>query len=307
MIPSLVPKPTQLKDSHLTQGSIKRLHTILEHGGKNLLLAGPPGSGKSLILSLIPKKFRNTLCFYHDPWELPSNSSDHLEYFCQQTKNPEQIKFVIVDDIDELSDSCQMKLSQCSDTYGLRMKIIATTCYHQNLIPELQKRFQLVKIRYPSKVYMRRMIRRCWCITPALSNEFIDRELLNSRKSLHAIFAMLDKSYLLNEIIHSEKEGSILSNSEDGIIRDVLQYAEHGPCIQALKTAHILLNNGVCPQDILESIGNCIEKSNRIHSSLTFSKAVLFSEQAKSARGGIYMFILLSLLNNNTNKKLIYM
>ena len=208
--------------------------------------------------------------------------------FCQQTVRNGKTKLLLIDDIDELTDSEQICISQCYDAHRGNVRIVATSSASHNIIPELLYRLKKVSLSYPPRRYMRRLVRKAWESKYPLSSASIDCVLDTSENSFHAVYASLDKLFLLNMALSSHVVSDALVMIEDSVVERLLESASAGQRVDALNNIKDLLDSGVCSQDIITCVARVIEKSNNFVWKAALADAVLFFAHTKSARGAVY-------------------
>ena len=239
-------------------------------------------------MSLIPAEFPQSCCLTYDPWDTMSSMSKKMACFCQQTVRCGQMKFLLIDDLDELTDGEQTCISQCYDFHRSNVRIIATSSASHDIVPELQHRLKIFNVRYPPRQYLHRLVRSAWKSKYALSARSIDCVLDSSQNSLHAIYASLDKLFLLDTELPTRVVSDVLIMIEDEKVKRLLVSASAGRRVNALADVKTLLDSGVCSQDILASVGTIIEKSDNFLWKAALADAVLFFAHTKSASGAVY-------------------
>lgn len=239
-------------------------------------------------MSLIPNEYNSSCSLTYDPWDSTSSIETKLTCFCQQTVRNGQLKFLLIDDIDELTDAEQICISQCYDSYRGNVRIIASSSAFYNIIPELQHRLEKVNVRYPSRRYMHRLVRNAWEGEHPLSAASIDSVLDTAQNSLHAVYASLDKLFLLDTPLSADYVSRALVMIEEEKVERLLVAATAGKQLEALGHIKTLLDSGVCPQDIIACVGGFIEKSNNSVWRGALASAVLFFARTRSASGAVY-------------------
>ena len=239
-------------------------------------------------MALIPKEYGSCCSITYDPWDTTSSVETKLTCFGQQTLRNGQLKFLLIDDIDELTDAEQICISQCYDSYRGNVRIVAASSASHNIVPELQHRLETVKVGYPPRRYMHRLVRKAWNSEHHLSSAAIDAVLDASQNSLHAVYASLDKLFLLDMALSTRVISDALVMIEDEKVERLLVSASTGKRADALAHIKTLLDSGVCSQDIIASVGKVIEKSNNFAWKAALANAVLFFARTKSARGALY-------------------
>ena len=257
-------QPKKYKDFIIEKEYISLLVTLIHMNTLNILFIGGPGTGKTSLLEA-------TIREYYNLDEIPKNNvlyinnlheqgisyyRTEVKTFCQTSSNiPQKKKFIILDDIDNITEQSQQVFRNCIDKYSHRVHFIASCSNIQKTIESIQSRCMLVKLK-PNKPSL-----MCQIIHKIKEKENIDITpdaedfIMNiCNNSIRLIINYLEKFSLLGTKINLEIAKKICTNIS---YCDFEKYTEYWYINKNIalssKVIYNIFEKGYSVMDILDS------------------------------------------------------
>ena len=292
-LPSMTPPPSALSDMHLTKAQAARIERTVVLGRKGVLLAGGPGSGKSLamsILSNIPNKVISYAFSASEGLTIQEVRSK-MRCFCNTVAPPGVTSCVTADRIDEMSDQHQIILSQAFDSFCRSVRFVVTASAVSRVIPELAARFDHHPMNPPRPRHIRQLVAKCWHGRHELSPSVIDCLIKNTEYSVPRVLSVLDKMYILDAPITPQLVVRSCSTADPSSCESYIRLAQEGRLDKALECLDSVLELGIDPEDVIAGIGEVLEREPRVYPPnvlRSYLKAVLYSFRCNDKLAGLY-------------------
>lgn len=257
-------RPRKYKDFVIDSMLIKLLNTLIDMNNLNILLVGGPSCGKSSLLDA-------TIREYYDTDDMPLDNilyinnlheqgisyyRTEVKTFCQTTSTiPGKKKFIVLDDIDILSEQSQQVFRNCIDRYSHNVNFIASCTNTHKVVESLQSRNTLIKIKSVSMSLLQEILdnikgKENIVITPA-AQEFI---LSVCNGSIRMLVNYMEKFNLLDERITLERAKQICTNiSFYEFERYTKAWSVDESIIEAVRIIKSIFDKGYSVMDILDS------------------------------------------------------
>jgi len=303
------PAPTALSGMHLTKAQATRIARTVALGRKGVLLAGGPGSGKSLAMSILsntPNKVISYAFGASDGLTIQEVRSE-MRCFCTTVVPPGITACVTADRIDEMSDQHQITLSQAFDSFSKNIMFVATASSVSRVIPELAARFDHHPMNPPRPRHIRQLVAKCWHGRYDLSSAVIECLIKNTEYSVPRVLSVLDKMYILDVPITPELVVRSCSTADPSSCESYIRLSQEGRLDKALECLDAVLELGIDPEDVIAGIGEVLERESRAyqpHVLRSYLKAVLYSFRCNDKLAGLYclaVHLARSGINNQTN------
>jgi len=208
-------RPKTLEDFKLDKSFLELINTFLEMNNLNIIFIGNQGCGKTTLINCIIKKYYNI----SDISEININENimlinslkeqgitfyrTEVKAFCQTMCTIlNKKKFVILDDIDTLTEQSQQVFRNYIDKYSNNVNFIGTCCNIQKVIDSLQSRVTILKISLLDSVSIKNIINKiCLNENMNLTNETVEFIIMLSNNSIKMIINYLEKFNLISQNI----------------------------------------------------------------------------------------------------------
>jgi len=257
-------RPRKYKDFVIDPMLIKLLNTLIDMNNLNILLVGGPSCGKSSLLDATVRE-------YYDTDEMPTDNilyinnlheqgisyyRSEVKTFCQTKSTVSgKKKFIVLDDIDILSEQSQQVFRNCIDKYSHNVNFIASCTNTHKVVESLQSRSTLIKIKSVSMSLLQEILdnikgKENIVITPA-AQEFI---LSVCNGSIRMLVNYMEKFNLLDERITLERAKQICTNiSFCEFERYTKAWNVDGNIGEAVHIIKSIFDKGYSVMDILDS------------------------------------------------------
>jgi DNA polymerase III delta prime subunit len=150
-------QPLYFNDYNLDEKIINMLKTLILIDNLNILIIGDSASGKTSLLNTLireyyightPKDYEENVLYINSLKEQGINYyRTDVKSFCQTCSNiKNKKKFVVLDDIDFISEQSQQVFRNCIDKYSHNVHFISSCSNIQKVIESLQSRLIIIKI-----------------------------------------------------------------------------------------------------------------------------------------------------------------
>jgi DNA polymerase III delta prime subunit len=165
---------------------------IVEKEIPNLLLYGPPGSGKTaisrILIKYVTKDKMDVLLLNGSASTGVDIVRDHIEDFLKTpTFGDTKTKIVFIDEADYMSQNAQAALRNMIEKYHNNGRFILTCNYLYKIIDPIQSRCQMFEFKKVSKDYID------GCCTTILKNENIEYDDIVLEKVITALYPDIRK------------------------------------------------------------------------------------------------------------------
>jgi replication factor C subunit 2/4 len=283
LIEKYQPKNFQQLEYESDIDMINILKTLINMNNLNILFIGDIGSGKTTYINCIINEYYSQISNNEKIQEniLHINSlkeqginyyRNEVKIFCQTSSSIQgKKKFVVLDDIDLISEQSQQAFRNCIDKYSHNVNFIASCCNTQKVIESLQSRLIIMKIR-PLIQYNLKNILEQICLKESIivtndTKQFIISICNNSPKLL---IGYLEKFKLLNQIIEIELAIKICTNISFTVFDKYTNYILNEKLKEAIYILYDLYDKGYSVMDILDNYFLYIKITNILNEELKY-------------------------------------
>lgn len=273
-------RPKYFKDFIIDPQVIVLLKSFINLDYINLLLVGPDCCGKSTLLKSI-------IYEYYGKEDIPScnimsinNLSEQgisfyrneVKSFCQ---TPSLIagkkKFIIVDDIEQISEQSQQVFRNCIDKYRHNVNFITSGKNIQKIVESLQSRLNIIKL---PPIQTKCMVKHLRNIIKkeniSVDEEVIDFVIRVSNYSLRLQINYIEKFKLLDMPITMDLAKKLCCNISYYIFEN---YTEQLLCCNipsSIKIINKLYNDGYSVMDILDNYFEYIKITDKLSEDIKY-------------------------------------
>ena len=267
-------KPVLFKDFIIDPKIIILLKSFINLNYLNLILIGPDCCGKSTLLKSIIYEYYGT----HDIVEgnvlvINNLSEQGISFYRNEVKTfcqiPSQIigkkKFIVVDDIEQISEQSQQVFRNCIDKYSHNVNFITTGKNIQKIVESLQSRLNIVKLPpIPidnMKIHLKKIITQ---ENVQVANDVIDFIIRVSNNSLRLQINYIEKFKLLDIPITIDLAKKLCCNISYTIFENYTNAVFDKDTINAIKIINTIYDNGYSVMDILDNYFEYIKITDKI-------------------------------------------
>jgi len=255
---------------------ISVLNTLVNLNNLNILFIGDVGTGKTTLINCIINEYykscslnliNENILYINSLKEQGINYyRNDVKIFCQTCSSIHgKKKFIILDDIDQISEQSQQAFRNCIDKYSHNVHFLASCCNSQKVIESLQSRLIIMKIKSLSihnlRVILRNVANKEGLNIDTQCEDFILSICNNSTKML---LGYLEKIKLLNENVDISLVTNICTNisfSLYDIYTDLLLSENLKATIQLLYDVY---DKGYSVMDILDNFFLYVKITNKL-------------------------------------------
>jgi replication factor C small subunit len=258
-------QPLYFNDYNIDEKIIKMLKTLILIDNLNILIIGDNASGKTSLLNTlireyyvgyVPKDYEENVLYINSLKEQGINYyRTDVKSFCQTCSSiKNKKKFVVLDDIDFISEQSQQVFRNCIDKYSHNVHFISSCSNIQKVIESLQSRLIIIKINPVKRENLVSIINNI----KQLENIEIDDDaqdfIVNiSNTSVKILINYMEKFKLLNDKITYNLAVQLCSNIS------FLKFEEYTNLIleqklqEAIQLIYEIYDKGYSVMDILDN------------------------------------------------------
>lgn len=273
-------KPKYLEDFFFDDDLKNILNTFVAMDNLNILLHGPSGCGKtSLIHTILNLYYKNEK--YNDNVLIINNLMEQgisyyrtdVKTFCQTRGNiANKKKFVILDDIDFISEQSQQAFRTCIDKYQQNVHFISSCTSITKSIESIQSRMYIIKLPNLTNDNIMKITNKiCESEHITITQEAKELAINISNNSPRNLINYLEKFKLLDQNIDT----TIVSNVSTNIVYDDLkkytQYCKERNLKKAVPLLHQLHDSGYSVMDIFDNYFTFIKLTDQFNEAHKYS------------------------------------
>ena len=262
------------------------LKTLINMNNLNILFIGDIGSGKTTHINCIINEYYSNLTSEISYMQIHENIlhinslkeqginyyRNEVKIFCQTSSSIQgKKKFVVLDDIDLISEQSQQAFRNCIDKYSHNVHFIASCCNTQKVIESLQSRLIIMKIRPLTSINLNNILEKiCLKENIVITNEskqFIINICNNSPKLL---IGYLEKFKLLEQNIDIELANKICTNISFTVFNNYTNFILNQNLKEAIYILYDLYDKGYSVMDILDNYFLYIKNTNLLNEELKY-------------------------------------
>jgi replication factor C small subunit len=206
-------QPLYFNDYNLDEKIINMLKTLILIDNLNILIIGDSASGKTSLLNTlireyyighVPKDYEENVLYINSLKEQGINYyRTDVKSFCQTCSNiKNKKKFVVLDDIDFISEQSQQVFRNCIDKYSHNVHFVSSCSNIQKVIESLQSRLIIIKINPIKRENLVSIINNIKRIENIEIDDDAQDFIVNiSNTSVKILINYMEKFKLLNEKI----------------------------------------------------------------------------------------------------------
>lgn len=256
-------EPQMLKDFDHDKKTLLFINAMIEIDNLNMLLLGPSGTGKTVLLNAIVKEYYNGIVNNDNILYINNLNEQGISYyrnemkiFCQSSsliKNKKKI--IIIDDLDTINEQGQQVFRSTLDKYSNNVHCIASCSNILKVIDSIQSRMNIIKIASLNSDKLTNIIQHI-CnsesirITPVVEQYIISL----SNNSIRVISNYLEKFKLIDREITLELAINMCTNISFKEFDLYTTYCKRDKDIKkAIKILYSIFERGYSVMDILDN------------------------------------------------------
>lgn len=269
-------QPLYFNDYNLDEKIINMLKTLILIDNLNILIIGDSASGKTSLLNTLireyyightPKDYEENVLYINSLKEQGINYyRTDVKSFCQTCSNiKNKKKFVVLDDIDFISEQSQQVFRNCIDKYSHNVHFISSCSNIQKVIESLQSRLIIIKINPIKRENLVSIINNI----KRLENIEIDDDaqdfIVNiSNTSVKILINYMEKFKLLNDKITYNLAIQLCSNISFLKFEEYTNLMLEQKLPEAIQLIYEIYDKGYSVMDILDNYFLFIKTTNSI-------------------------------------------
>jgi DNA polymerase III delta prime subunit len=258
-------QPLYFNDYNVDENIIKMLKTLILIDNLNILIIGDNASGKTSLLNTlireyyvgwVPKDYEENVLYINSLKEQGINYyRTDVKSFCQTCSSiKNKKKFVVLDDIDFISEQSQQVFRNCIDKYSHNVHFISSCSNIQKVIESLQSRLIIIKINPVKRENLVSIINNI----KQLENIEIDDDaqdfIVNiSNTSVKILINYMEKFKLLNEKITYNLAVQLCSNISFLKFEEYTNLMLEQKLEEAIQLIYEIYDKGYSVMDILDN------------------------------------------------------
>ena len=266
-------KPKLYRDFIIDKEYINLLVTLIKMDALNILLIGNTSCGKSSLLDATIREYykldkipRENVLYINNLQEQGiSYYRSEVKTFCRTTSSISgKKKFIVLDDIDTISEQSQQVFRNCIDKYSHNVNFIASCCNTQKVVESLQSRITLIKLKPTTKDILKSILVKIKNNENIIISERAQDFILNvSNNSLRLLINYMEKFNLLDEKITITKAKEICTNiSYFDLEKYTIEWYKNKSLENSVKIIYNIYDKGYSVMDILDSYFQFIKITN---------------------------------------------
>ena len=252
-------KPKKIKNMYYEDILINKLNNIYDNI-ENIILVGNNSSGKTCLIDIIKKKYKNHLHIYNFHQRGYDITTTTINNFIKIKSN--DLKLIILDNIDNISHKSQLIISTFINNSN-NVKFILSCNNINNINEAIQSSSIIIKLLIDKKILFNKLINICDKENIKYSNKNIFNYLItvynyDIRKIL-LIIELINISFNEINIINIKK---LLNKLDISIIKLLFDNLQKNNISGSIKIVNKLLKEGYSHNDILSVLIEEIKKYN---------------------------------------------
>lgn len=266
-------KPKFYKDFIIDHEYINLLGTLIKMDALNILLIGNTSCGKSSLLDATIREYyklenipRENVLYINNLQEQGiSYYRIEVKTFC---RTPSSIsgkkKFIVLDDIDTISEQSQQVFRNCIDKYSHNVNFIASCCNTQKVVESLQSRITLIKLKPATKDILKSILIKIKDNESINISDSAQEFILNvCNNSIRLLINYMEKFNLLDDKITITKAKEICTNiSYFDLEKYTYEWYKNKSLENSLRIIYNIFDKGYSVMDILDSYFQFIKITN---------------------------------------------
>lgn len=273
-------QPKKYKDFIIEKEYISLLVTLIHMNAINILFIGGPGTGKTSLLEA-------TIREYYNLDEIPKNNvlyinnlheqgisyyRTEVKTFCQTSSNiPQKKKFIILDDIDNITEQSQQVFRNCIDKYSQNIHFLSSCINPQKVIESIQSRINIVKLNQFTDNQLENIFDKIKINEKITIDDKSKKFIISiSNNSIRILINYLEKFKLLKLPINLQLAHQVCTNILFIDFDKFTSYCKNNDINTAIKIIFEIYNQGFSVMDILDNYFIYIKLTNSIDEDLKF-------------------------------------
>jgi DNA polymerase III delta prime subunit len=270
-------QPLYFNDYNLDEKIINMLKTLILIDNLNILIIGDSASGKTSLLNTlireyyvghVPKDYEENVLYINSLKEQGINYyRTDVKSFCQTCSNiKNKKKFVVLDDVDFISEQSQQVFRNCIDKYSHNVHFISSCSNIQKVIESLQSRLIIIKINPIKRENLVSIINNIKRIENIEIDDDAQDFIVNiSNTSVKILINYMEKFKLLNEKITYNLAIQLCSNISFLKFEEYTNLMLERKLPEAIQLIYEIYDKGYSVMDILDNYFIFVKSTKIIH------------------------------------------
>ena len=270
-------QPLYFNDYNLDEKIINMLKTLILIDNLNILIIGDSASGKTSLLNTLireyyidhtPKDYEENVLYINSLKEQGINYyRTDVKSFCQTCSNiKNKKKFVVLDDVDFISEQSQQVFRNCIDKYSHNVHFISSCSNIQKVIESLQSRLIIIKINPIKRENLVSIINNIKRIENIEIDDDAQDFIVNiSNTSVKILINYMEKFKLLNDKITYNLAIQLCSNISFLKFEEYTNLMLERKLPEAIQLIYEIYDKGYSVMDILDNYFIFVKSTKIIH------------------------------------------
>lgn len=257
-------RPHLISDIVGNKETVSRLKVIAQEGNvPNLIIAGPPGTGKTTSISCLARQLLGPL--YKDA-VLELNASDDrgievvrnkIKMFAQKKVNlqPGQHKIIILDEADSMTGNAQQALRRTIEIYSNTTRFALACNQSEKIIEAIQSRCAILRYTKLTDVeVLKRLLEVCEAEKVAFVDEGLEALVFTAQGDMRQALNNLQATVSGFSLVNADNVFKVCDQPHPLIVSKMIEGCIAGNVNEAYDAMQHLYDLGYAPVDIIGTV-----------------------------------------------------